>query len=202
MYRSPRLIAGVVLSAAALTLVGCSSDTTTTAGSSTSAPATTGTSAPAAAEVTVGDPWARTSPMSADTGAVYMTLTSNTGDTLLTAAVPTSVAGVTEIHETVMGGDSGTTMPGAAEGEEDTDMTEPPTSMGGDTSMPSSGEMAMRPISSLELPAGETVALEPGGYHIMLLELVAPLEAGDTVEVTLTFERAGEQVVTATVRDS
>jgi hypothetical protein len=46
------------------------------------------------------------------------------------------------------------------------------------------------------------VALEPGGYHIMLLDLVAPLEAGTTLEVTLTFEESGEQVVTADVRDA
>jgi hypothetical protein len=46
------------------------------------------------------------------------------------------------------------------------------------------------------------VALEPGGYHIMLLELAAPLEVGSTIDVTLTFEHAGQKVVSAEVRDT
>jgi copper(I)-binding protein len=63
-------------------------------------------------------------------------------------------------------------------------------------------EMVMQAVEAIELPAGETVSLEPGGYHVMLLDLVEPLEAGDTVEVTLVFEEAGEVVVEAEVRDS
>jgi len=58
----------------------------------------------------------------------------------------------------------------------------------------------MRAVDRLEIPAGETVSLEPGGYHIMLLDLASPLEEGSTVELTLTFENAGELVVTAEVR--
>jgi hypothetical protein len=61
--------------------------------------------------------------------------------------------------------------------------------------------MVMRPVERIELPAGETVALEPGGYHIMLLELVEPLVAGDTFEVTLMFENTPDQTVTVEVRD-
>jgi copper(I)-binding protein len=36
----------------------------------------------------------------------------------------------------------------------------------------------------------------------MLIDLVAPLKSGTTIQITLTFEKAGEQTVTATVRDS
>jgi copper(I)-binding protein len=43
----------------------------------------------------------------------------------------------------------------------------------------------------LVIPAGETVALEPGGYHLMFMDLNAPLVEGQSVPVTLTFERAG-----------
>ncbi len=50
--------------------------------------------------------------------------------------------------------------------------------------------MKMRALPSLELPAGKTVALEPGGYHAMLLELKQELKAGDTVPVTLVVEGA------------
>ena len=52
--------------------------------------------------------------------------------------------------------------------------------------------MTMRPVESIELPAGKTVKLEPGGYHIMLLDLVKPLEVGEKIELTLTFDKAGE----------
>ncbi|MCU0274542.1 MAG: copper chaperone PCu(A)C, partial [Acidimicrobiales bacterium] len=61
--------------------------------------------------------------------------------------------------------------------------------------------MTMRPVDGIDLPAGEAVALEPGGLHVMLLDLPAPLEIGQTYELTLTFEQAGEQTVTVEVRE-
>jgi hypothetical protein len=62
--------------------------------------------------------------------------------------------------------------------------------------------MEMRPVEEIPVAAGELVALEPGGYHIMLLDLGEPLEVGDQFEVTLTFEQAGELDVTVEVRES
>lgn len=50
--------------------------------------------------------------------------------------------------------------------------------------------MRMRAVDALDLPAGKTVALEPGGYHVMLIDLVQPLAAGQTVPVTLVVEGA------------
>ncbi len=53
--------------------------------------------------------------------------------------------------------------------------------------------MRMRELSGgLVIPAGETVMLKPGGYHIMFMELSGPLVEGSETEVTLTFEKAGE----------
>ena len=46
--------------------------------------------------------------------------------------------------------------------------------------------MMMRAISALPLPAGKTVELKPGGYHVMLIDVLKPLGKGDTVPVTLT----------------
>jgi copper(I)-binding protein len=139
--------------------------------------------------VAIEGAWARTSPMAVDVGAAYMVITSEADDTLVSASVDASVAGEAQIHETVMaeGGMTDTTMAGG--------MTE--TTMAG-----SSGEMMMREIDELDLPAGEAVELKPGGYHIMMLGLVEPLEVGDEIEVTLSFENAGEQTVTVPVRDS
>ena len=72
----------------------------------------------------------------------------------------------------------------------------------GDMDDHGSGMMTMQPVESIEVPAGETVALEPGGYHVMLIGLVEDLEVGDTVEVTLEFESGETQAVTAEVKEA
>ena len=54
--------------------------------------------------------------------------------------------------------------------------------------------MKMRAIPALDLPAGKTVELKPGGYHVMLMDLVKPLKDGETVPLQLTFEdKAGKK---------
>lgn len=50
--------------------------------------------------------------------------------------------------------------------------------------------MKMRQVEGIDLPAGQQVALKPGGYHIMLMGLTAPLTPGMNVPMTLTFEGA------------
>ncbi|WP_417685220.1 copper chaperone PCu(A)C [Roseibium sp.] len=55
------------------------------------------------------------------------------------------------------------------------------------------GVMKMRQLENgIEVPAGQTVALQPGGLHIMFMALNGPFKEGETVPVTLTFEKAGE----------
>jgi copper(I)-binding protein len=54
------------------------------------------------------------------------------------------------------------------------------------------GVMKMRPVEGgLEIKPGETVTLQPGGYHMMLVDLKHPLEAGQDVKATLKFDNAG-----------
>ncbi len=54
------------------------------------------------------------------------------------------------------------------------------------------GVMSMRPAeASIEIPAGGTVTLAPGGFHIMFVTLKEPLKEGAKLPVTLTFEKAG-----------
>ena len=48
--------------------------------------------------------------------------------------------------------------------------------------------MKMNRIPGLDLPAGKDVELEPGGYHVMLMDLKAQVKEGDQVPVTLTVE--------------
>lgn len=52
------------------------------------------------------------------------------------------------------------------------------------------GVMTMRAVPSLALPAGQAVALKPGGYHVMLMDLQQALHAGSTLSLTLVVEDA------------
>ncbi|WP_441278565.1 DUF1775 domain-containing protein [Tardiphaga sp. 172_B4_N1_3] len=55
------------------------------------------------------------------------------------------------------------------------------------------GVMKMRPLNEgLEIKPGATVKLEPGGYHLMLMDLAKPFAKGDKVKAQLQFEKAGK----------
>ncbi len=53
------------------------------------------------------------------------------------------------------------------------------------------GVMKMRPVDGIDIKAGATAELKPGGLHLMLMGLKAPLKAGQSFPLTLTFEKAG-----------
>jgi periplasmic copper chaperone A len=63
------------------------------------------------------------------------------------------------------------------------------------------GIMRMRSVDAVEVPAHGEAVLGPGGLHVMLVGLKAPLEEGGSFGLTLVFENAGEVEVTATVED-
>jgi len=50
------------------------------------------------------------------------------------------------------------------------------------------GVMRMRPLARLDLPAGKTVNLKPGGFHVMLIDIRRELKAGERVPLTLTVQ--------------
>jgi periplasmic copper chaperone A len=122
--------------------------------------------------VTISEPWARATPSGAHMGAIYLKLVSAKGDRLLGASVPHSVTAETQMHETVVHHDSTT-------GED---------------------SMEMHEVAAIELPAGQTVELKPGSFHLMLIDLKHGLKAGEKVSVTLRFEKAGTRTVKADVR--
>ncbi len=167
----------------ALMMVGVAALALTACGSSDgSAPA------PGAAVgvVAVSGAWARTSAAGQSLGAVYFEISAAVADTLLGVSVPASVAGSAEIHEVV-----------AAQGPADT--------MAGDTMAGDTGEMlmTMRQVEGgLALPAGDTVTFAPGGYHVMLFDLVEPLAAGATFDLTLQFGHADPVTVPVVVADT
>lgn len=62
------------------------------------------------------------------------------------------------------------------------------------------GVMKMRPRPKFEVAGGGRLEMKPGGQHIMLLGLKRDLKPGDTVSLTVTFEKAGRMTVDAPVR--
>ncbi|HEY9146711.1 MAG TPA: copper chaperone PCu(A)C [Thiobacillus sp.] len=54
------------------------------------------------------------------------------------------------------------------------------------------GVMHMREVK-IDLPKGKTVSLEPGGFHIMLMNLKKPIAAGDVIPLTLVVESGGKR---------
>jgi periplasmic copper chaperone A len=62
------------------------------------------------------------------------------------------------------------------------------------------GVMKMRALpGGIDLPAGKPVTLKPGAMHIMLSALSGPLKEGETVPLTLNFERSGTQQISVPV---
>lgn len=107
------------------------------------------------ATVDVRDAYVRQSVAGQSGTGAFMKLTSPSGSRLV--GISTPAAGVAEVHEMKMEGDT----------------------------------MKMRAVQGgLDLPAGQTVELKPGGYHIMLMDLKEALPKGASVPVTLRFEDA------------
>jgi periplasmic copper chaperone A len=61
------------------------------------------------------------------------------------------------------------------------------------------GVMHMQPVATLEVKPATTTVLKPGGYHVMLTELKAPLVAGQHFQLSLTFEKAGTIETTVSI---
>ena len=62
------------------------------------------------------------------------------------------------------------------------------------------GVTMMTQVQKLDIPAGKKVELKEGGTHVMMMKLNHSINPGDPVEITLTFEKAGEIKVTAPAR--
>jgi len=60
--------------------------------------------------------------------------------------------------------------------------------------------MRMRAVAGLDLPAGKTVELKPGGYHVMLMELRQQMKEGDSVPITLVVEGQDKKRATVEVK--
>jgi len=68
------------------------------------------------------------------------------------------------------------------------------------TEMADDGTMSMHHQMSVPIPAGEEVAFEPGGLHVMLINLQRDLSEGETISLVLKFKNAGEMRLEVPVR--
>lgn len=64
------------------------------------------------------------------------------------------------------------------------------------------GVMSMTKVDMIPVPAGKSVMLKPGGYHVMMMGLTSALEKGSHFKVTLTFKNAGDITVMVPVKDA
>lgn len=67
-----------------------------------------------------------------------------------------------------------------------------------ESSMAGDGTMSMQQVGGLDLAPDEELVLKPGGYHLMLID-ADRMEVGDTVEVTVSWEAAGDMIIEAEV---
>ncbi len=175
--RSRLAVVATALAVAATAVTGCGDDDSAT---------------------TIDGAWARTSPMNADNGAAYFTISSDDDIRITSASVDASVAARVELHESVMAdmadGDDMDDHDGEDHEGHDHDAED---HEGHDMG----GAMMMQQVDGIDVAAGESVALEPGGLHVMLLELPDPLEVGETFDLTLDLADGDPITVEIEVRD-
>lgn len=123
--------------------------------------------------------WARPTPAAATNGVIYLTVSSDVRDALIGVDVRPDVAAHTEIHRS-----DATSGNGHQHG-----------AVGG-------GTVTMEQVTEIVIDAGATVEFRPGGNHIMLVGLPAPLRSGDTFAATLRFSSGRTLDVTVAVADN
>jgi copper(I)-binding protein len=180
--RQPLVRLGALLAVVAL-MGACGGSSSASAGAGSAS----GSGSASGGTIEISGAWARESAMVSGAGAAYMVI-KNTGseaDALLGGSSPAAKS--VEVHETVMMEAS----PAASSGGMGT---------GGASPAAGGGMMGMQKVDKLEIPANGSVELKPGSYHLMLIELTAPLKVGEKIDITLTFEKAGDVKVTAEVK--
>ncbi len=64
------------------------------------------------------------------------------------------------------------------------------------------GTTEMRPQENVPVPTGGSVHFEPGGLHVMLVDLKQPIQPGEPFDLRLTFQNSGEMIVNVEVREN
>lgn len=195
-------------------VASCGDDSGDSAGQSQDAQ-----SLPTQSGVTVSEAWARPT-AAGETAAVYLTLTGGEEDDALVGVSAGNVAEAALLHQSTSSADGDDTHPdgahedemaeddsGHSEAEKDdidaavqeeldrSDDTDGDDYYDYDGTDDGAEMMTMTEVEAIEVPAGATVVLEPGGYHIMLSGLLEDLEVGDSFEIVLNLD-SGEQLST------
>jgi copper(I)-binding protein len=146
---------------------------------------------PSSGGITVTGAWIRDSPAVAGAVAGYFVVTNGgtTADALLSASTP--IAKTVELHQTMV---MDSAAPAASAGMAGTGSAMPSASSDG------SAMMGMVPVARVNVPPGGSVQFAPGGFHLMIMDLTGTLTVGQTVDLTLVFEKAGSITVKAEVR--
>jgi periplasmic copper chaperone A len=119
-----------------------------------------------AADIAIGDPYARAVPPGQPNSAVFMLLENNSKADRALVSAESPAAKTVELH----------------------------------TNVDEGGVMKMRRIDKIDIPAGKTVTLKPGGLHVMLIGLKEALEPGAMVHMMLTFDDGSKAHVMAPAR--
>ena len=67
--------------------------------------------------------------------------------------------------------------------------------------MDGNGVMSMQMQEAVTVPSGKTLEFKPGGLHVMLIRLNQDLKIGDTISLTLIFEKTGSRTIEVTVKE-
>lgn len=137
--------------------------------------------------VSVQDAWARPAAAGAN-AAVYFQLHNGSGQDDVLLGASSDSARAVELHESMVMGTED--MEGMSESDQSGEDME---------GMQMGDVMQMVPVESLTLGAGQDVVFEPGGYHVMLIDLPTALQEGDQINITLHFQQAGDIEVPVSV---
>ena len=193
------LALGVVLT---LAMVGCGAEEATETPAATGTRAATAEATTAGATIQVRNAWARpsrmagaASPATHDGMAMEGTATPSMGmEGTATVAPEMQNGGTSAIFMTIQNtGDTADRLIRASANVAETVELH--------RSTVEDGVMRMRPVEAIEIPAGGSVELKPGDYHIMLINLTQDLNVGDQFTATLEFEQAGTIEVEVEVRE-
>jgi periplasmic copper chaperone A len=133
------------------------------------------------AELAAEDAWARPTPTGATNGVVYLSLTTDVDDALVAASVDPSIADAVELHATTVDSAEGGHVHGG-EGSGDV--------------------MSMGEVDEFALTPDEATLFEPGGNHIMLVDLNDTLALDDEFSLSLRFSSGRTLDVSVVVADN
>ncbi len=136
--------------------------------------------------IRVSEAWARPAAQG-NNGAVYFSIENNTATNLSILSASSSAARAVEIHRSsLMSADE---LDGMIEGGAD------------NADLAMQGVMQMMPVDTLDLPSGQSQLFEPGGLHVMLIDLAQELKPGDTLLLTLSFDNADNYEIEVLVEE-